>query len=93
MSREPIVELNNYMQSIGLAAAVSWKDTTTGPTHSPEWKSVCKSAYSFSCAPPTNQLSVSGKEYGVGTGTHKHHARNAAAAIALPAFRAESQGG
>ncbi|KAN0100261.1 hypothetical protein V8E55_000245 [Tylopilus felleus] len=68
------------VQSIGRAAALSWKDSTSGPTHSPEWKSVCK---------------VSGKEYGVGIGTHKHLARGAAAALAQEALKleAESEGG
>ncbi|KAG6380820.1 hypothetical protein JVT61DRAFT_5205 [Boletus reticuloceps] len=38
---------------------------------------------------------VSGKEYGVGVGTHKHLARGAAAALALEALKAEpeSEGG
>ncbi|KAF8433557.1 hypothetical protein L210DRAFT_3411851, partial [Boletus edulis BED1] len=71
---------NSDLQSIGRAAALSWKDSTSGPTHSPEWKSVCK---------------ISGKEYGVGVGTHKHLARGAAAALALEALKAEpeSEGG
>ncbi|KAF8140653.1 hypothetical protein EV363DRAFT_1111360, partial [Boletus edulis] len=63
---------NSDLQSIGRAAALSWKDSTSGPTHSPEWKSVCK---------------ISGKEYGVGVGTHKHLARGAAAALALEALK------
>ncbi|KAF9225379.1 hypothetical protein BS17DRAFT_778520 [Gyrodon lividus] len=75
---DPIVALNNYLQSIGRAAALSWKDSQSGPTHSPQWRSVCK---------------ISGREYGVGTGTHKHLAHGAAAKIALEALRAENGGG
>ncbi|KAI9570201.1 hypothetical protein HD554DRAFT_2084523 [Boletus coccyginus] len=80
MSHDPVVALNNYLQSIKRAAALSWKDSSSGPTHSPEWKSVCK---------------ISGKEYAVGIGTHKHLARGTAAALALEALKleAESQGG
>ncbi|KAG8219447.1 hypothetical protein J3R82DRAFT_374 [Butyriboletus roseoflavus] len=62
--------------SIGRGASLSWKDSTSGPTHSPEWKSVCK---------------VSGKEYGVGLGTHKHLARGAAATLAIEALKLEDE--
>ncbi|KIL01015.1 hypothetical protein PAXRUDRAFT_185708 [Paxillus rubicundulus Ve08.2h10] len=78
MSPEPIVALNNYLQSINLVAALSWRDSQSGPVHNPKWRSVCK---------------ISGREYGVGTGTHKHLARGAAATIALEAHRAEHGGG
>jgi len=57
---------------MGRAATLSWKDSTSGPTHNPEWKSVCK---------------ISGKEHGVGFGTHKHLSRGAAAALALETLK------
>ncbi|KIJ66363.1 hypothetical protein HYDPIDRAFT_26718 [Hydnomerulius pinastri MD-312] len=80
MSRtaDPIVTLNNFLQSIGRTSALSWKDAQRGPAHTPEWRSVCK---------------ISGKEYGVGTGTHRHLARGAAAVIALAALQAENEAG
>ncbi|KAI6136264.1 hypothetical protein F5141DRAFT_19451 [Pisolithus sp. B1] len=79
MSRvDPIVELNNYLQSIGQLAALSWKDSKSGSAHSPQWNSVCK---------------IYGREYGLGTGAQKHLARGAAATQALSALRNEAGGG
>ncbi|KAF8559973.1 hypothetical protein OG21DRAFT_10967 [Imleria badia] len=74
-AQDPVVALNNYLQSIGRAATLSWKDSTSGLKHIPEWKSVCK---------------ISGKEYGVGVGTHKHLARGTAATLALEALKLEA---
>ncbi|KAI6031385.1 hypothetical protein PISMIDRAFT_385096 [Pisolithus microcarpus 441] len=79
MSRvDPIVELNNYLQSTGQLTALSWKDSKGGSAHSPQWNSVCK---------------IYGREYGTGTGAQKHLARGTAAAQALNALRDEAGGG
>ncbi|KAI6047991.1 hypothetical protein EDC04DRAFT_42204 [Pisolithus marmoratus] len=79
MSRvDPIVALNNYLQSIGQLTALSWKDSKSGSAHSPEWSSVCK---------------IHGREYGTGTGAQKHLARGTAATMALNALRNEAGGG
>ncbi|KIO06883.1 hypothetical protein M404DRAFT_998305 [Pisolithus tinctorius Marx 270] len=79
MSRvDPIVALNNYLQSIGQLTALSWKDSRSGSPHSPVWSSVCK---------------IYGREYGTGTGAQKHIARGNAAAQTLEALRNEAGGG
>ena len=77
---------------MGRVAALSWIDSTSGPEHSPEWKSLCKSKMPFICfVPRLIDFAVSGKEYGVGTGTHKHLARGVAATLALEVLKCEAE--
>ncbi|KIK47601.1 hypothetical protein CY34DRAFT_209934 [Suillus luteus UH-Slu-Lm8-n1] len=66
--------LNNYLQSIGQSSALSWVDVRQGLTHQYVWTSTCR---------------ISGIPYGVGSGTHKHQARNVAASHALTALRSD----
>lgn len=77
MARDPIAALNIYLQSIGKSAALSWRDSMTGPSHSPVWSSICR---------------VSGREYGSGEGSQKHLARGEAAKVALATLTAEAGG-
>jgi dsRNA-specific ribonuclease len=72
---------------------LTWQDSTTGPTHAPEWTSLCKSEYFFEGTFPSSHYPppslVRGHTRGVGTGTHKHLARNVAAKAALEALTNE----
>jgi len=77
MSNEGTVALNNYLQTGGKLASLSWVDITTGPRDQPVWTSTCK---------------IAGKIVAEGTGTHKHLARNAAATLALKSLEADEQG-
>ncbi|KIP11719.1 hypothetical protein PHLGIDRAFT_124620 [Phlebiopsis gigantea 11061_1 CR5-6] len=63
--------LNQYLQSIGKAEALSWLDTTSGPAHAPQWTSTCK---------------IENEAKGKGQGPQKHIARDIAAKEALKAF-------
>lgn len=62
------VELNNYLQSKGKTATVSWDESWTGPRHDPVWTCVCK---------------IDRTECSSGTGKNKHEARNKASRLAL----------
>ncbi|OBZ68531.1 hypothetical protein A0H81_11597 [Grifola frondosa] len=68
---ENIVALNNHLQSKQQASLLSWADSPSGPRHLPQWTSTCN---------------IAGKGVWVGTGTHKHIARDAAATAALAAL-------
>jgi hypothetical protein len=74
------------LQAKGELASLSWMDATTGPRDQPVWASTCKSE----AIDPVDDLDylhrfsiVKGVAVAVGTGTHKHIARNAAATDAL----------
>ncbi|KZV69737.1 hypothetical protein PENSPDRAFT_686125 [Peniophora sp. CONT] len=66
------IALNNYLQSQGRLTALSWVDIASGSQHSPTWTCTCK---------------IDGQSFAVGTGTHKHLARNAAAEQTLRILR------
>ncbi|KAG1857579.1 hypothetical protein C8R48DRAFT_607198, partial [Suillus tomentosus] len=66
------------LQSIGQSSALSWIDIREGQTHQYVWTSTCRSKFFLSGVP-----------YGVGSGTHKHQARNVAASHALTALRSD----
>ncbi|EGO05250.1 hypothetical protein SERLA73DRAFT_174311 [Serpula lacrymans var. lacrymans S7.3] len=75
MSNEGTVALNNYLQATNQLTSLSWQDSTSGPKNAPQWTSTCK---------------IAGQVYGIGTGTHKHIARNMASTIALNSLRQSS---
>ncbi|KAI0257276.1 hypothetical protein BJV78DRAFT_1277828 [Lactifluus subvellereus] len=68
------IALNNFLQSKGKRASLSWYDTSSGPAHEPEWTSVCK---------------IDGEAISSGKGTHKHLSRDDAADQALVKLTAE----
>lgn len=75
------------LQGKGRLSALSWLDESTGAQDAPVWKSTCKSEFGRSIVArfiliPTI-LSVAGNVIAVGTGSHKHIARNDAATKAL----------
>ncbi|KAJ7922853.1 hypothetical protein B0H13DRAFT_1603321, partial [Mycena leptocephala] len=69
------VALNNYLQSKGRLAALSWQDSTSGPKSAPTWTSICK---------------IFGEVRGTGTGPLKRTARDAAANQALKSLTEET---
>ncbi|TFK41924.1 hypothetical protein BDQ12DRAFT_710272 [Crucibulum laeve] len=69
------VKLNNYLQGQDRASSLSWVESNSGPSHAPTWKCVCK---------------IDGKEYGTGTGSHKHIAKDIAATQALNTLTGEN---
>jgi hypothetical protein len=85
------------LQAKGQLATLSWVDQlTTNPGDPPMWTSTCKSEpisrSSMTCFTIINAL-VAGNVIAVGTGTHKHLAKNVAAAKALKSLtEADDQG-
>ncbi|KAJ7204490.1 hypothetical protein GGX14DRAFT_460665 [Mycena pura] len=69
------VALNNYLQSKGLVAALSWQESLSGPKSAPTWTCVCK---------------ISGQVFGTGEGSLKRTARDIAAKQALKSLTEES---
>ncbi|KAJ6541930.1 hypothetical protein B0H19DRAFT_958983 [Mycena capillaripes] len=70
------VALNNYLQSKGKLAALSWQDSTSGPKSAPTWTSICK---------------ISGEVRGTGAGPLKRTARDVAANEALKSLTEETE--
>ncbi|KAF8208422.1 hypothetical protein K438DRAFT_1573727, partial [Mycena galopus ATCC 62051] len=69
------VALNNYLQSKGQLAALSWEESTSGPKSAPTWTCICK---------------ISGQVRGRGTGSLKRTAKDAAAKQALESLTGET---
>ncbi|KAF8201071.1 hypothetical protein K438DRAFT_1821320 [Mycena galopus ATCC 62051] len=69
------VALNNYLQSKGQLAAMSWEESTSGPSGAPTWTCICK---------------ISGEVRGRGTGSLKRTARDVAAKQALESLTEET---
>ncbi|KAK0208969.1 hypothetical protein DFS33DRAFT_1306659 [Desarmillaria ectypa] len=70
-SNRGTVELNNYLQSKGMSASLSWIEFTSDPRYGPTWTCICK---------------IDGHVRGIGTGAQKHIARDIAASQALDAL-------
>lgn len=64
--------LNNYLQDLRCLHTLSWIDTVDGPSHEPRWTSICK---------------IQGEPRGIGKGSKKSVARDAAANIALASLK------
>ncbi|SJL06477.1 uncharacterized protein ARMOST_09816 [Armillaria ostoyae] len=56
--------LNNYLQGKNRLDAVSWVESRSGPPNDPTWTMTCK---------------IDGEVRGIGTGSQKHVAKDAAA--------------
>ncbi|KAJ7790781.1 hypothetical protein B0H14DRAFT_2535342 [Mycena olivaceomarginata] len=69
------VALNNYLQSKGQLAALSWQDSTSGPKSAPTWTCICK---------------LCGEVRGTGTGYLKRTARDFTAKQALKSLTEET---
>ncbi|SJL06416.1 uncharacterized protein ARMOST_09753 [Armillaria ostoyae] len=41
-SNRGTVELNNYLQSKGMLASLSWIESISGPRYGPTWTCICK---------------------------------------------------
>ncbi|KAK0481502.1 hypothetical protein IW261DRAFT_1470989 [Armillaria novae-zelandiae] len=67
-SNRGTVELNNYLQSKGMLASLSWIESISDPRYGPTWTCICK---------------IDGQVRGIGTGAQKHVARDIAASQAL----------
>ncbi|CAE6490856.1 unnamed protein product [Rhizoctonia solani] len=63
-----VMKLNNLLQAKGKLNTLSWRETSSGPAHGPEWTI---SAY------------INNQEYGYGTHRTKQGARHQAARMAL----------
>ncbi|KAJ7610973.1 hypothetical protein FB45DRAFT_761200, partial [Roridomyces roridus] len=70
------VALNNYLQSKGRVAALSWEDSASGSKSAPIWTCNCK---------------ISGEIMGTGTASMKKKARDVAANQALQSLTEESR--
>ncbi|KAJ3989026.1 hypothetical protein F5890DRAFT_178982 [Lentinula detonsa] len=68
MAKDGAFALNNFLQKKNRLDALSWVDSTAGPSHSPQWTCVCK---------------IDGEVVATGTGSQKHVARDIAANQAL----------
>ncbi|KAJ1301513.1 hypothetical protein OPQ81_008764 [Rhizoctonia solani] len=63
-----VMKLNNMLQAQGRLAELSWRETSSGPAHGPEWTIAAVST---------------GQEYGWGTHRTKQGARHEAARMTL----------
>ena len=85
------------LQARGKLTSLSWVDTCTGPRNQSVWTSTCKGVLRVGIIDdsrpslPSSTFLVAGKVVAVGTGTHKHVARNVAATDALEVLKAEEQ--
>ncbi|TFK26725.1 hypothetical protein FA15DRAFT_267141 [Coprinopsis marcescibilis] len=68
MPSDATSQLSQYLDKLGRGSSISWQEITYGPAHDQKWKCVCK---------------IDGEPRGEGTGSHKHVAKNIAAAQAL----------
>ncbi|KAK0218669.1 hypothetical protein IW262DRAFT_1386790 [Armillaria fumosa] len=64
--------LNNYLQGKNRLDAVSWVEARSGPPNDPTWTMKCK---------------IDGKVLGIGTGSQKHVAKDAASNQALASLK------
>lgn len=93
------MQLNNYVQGLRDPGTVlSWTTTQTGPKHAPTWEARALSGCAINQPRVMFFLSffvmftVSGNEYGRGTGSSQGAAREVAAEQTLKALWAERSG-